>query len=100
MIIFYVPCKDKKEARMIVRKLLTDKLIACGNILQSESIYEWKGEQKQESEAIALIKTLDRHEEEVKEKIKELHSYKVPAIIKIAGKANNEYLDWMEREIK
>ncbi|NQU98051.1 divalent-cation tolerance protein CutA [Candidatus Woesearchaeota archaeon] len=100
MILYYVPCKDKKEAKKIAKELLKEKLIACANIVDSDSIYEWEGKLKEEKEAIMFIKTLDRCEEEVKDKIRELHSYDIPAIIKITGRANKEYLSWMEGCVK
>lgn len=99
MILFYVPCKNKEEAKKIAKELLKEKLIACANILDSESIYEWKEKLKEESEAIMLIKTFERVEKEVKNKIMDLHSYDTPAIIKIIGKANKEYLEWMKEQV-
>jgi len=100
MIIFYIPCKDKKEAKTIAKELLKEKIIACSNILNSDSIYKWEGKIKEETEAILLLKTLDRWEEEVKERVMELHSYDAPAIIKLTGKANDKYLTWMENCVK
>jgi len=96
MILYYVPCKDKKEAKMIAKELLKQKLIACANIVPAESIYEWEGELKEETEAILLVKTLDRWEEEARDAIRELHSYDIPAIIKLNARVNKEYLSWME----
>ena len=100
MIIYYVPCKDNKEAKKIAKELLKQKLIACANITPSESIYIWEGKIKEEKESILIIKTLDRWEEEVKETIKKIHSYDLPAIIKITGRANEEYLSWMESVVE
>ena len=100
MIIYYVPCKDNKEAKKIAKELINQKLIACANILPSESIYVWEGKIKEEKESILIIKTLDRWEEEVKETIKKLHSYDLPAIIKLTGRVNEEYLSWMESVVE
>lgn len=100
MIMFYAPCKNKKEARSIAKALLEKKLIACANIFPSESIYEWEGKLRQEKESILIIKTLNRQESEVKKTIKQLHSYDTPAIIKLTGVVNQKYLSWMEKTIK
>jgi len=95
-----VPCKDEKEAKKIAKHLIQKKLIACANIVPSSSIYEWEGKIKDEKEAILLIKTLDRCEEQVKEEIKNVHSYDIPAIIRLGGRVNEEYLSWMESVIE
>lgn len=100
MILFYVPCKDNKEAKKIAKELLKEKLIACANIIPSTSIYEWENKIVEKDEVILIIKTLDKHEEDVKTKIKELHSYDIPSIIRIVGRINIEYLSWMENIIK
>ena len=100
MIIYYVTCKNEKEAKKIIKELLDRKLISCGNIIPSKSIYEWKGKLKEESEIILIIKTLDRHQETVKNIIREFNSYDLPAILKIDARANEEYLSWMENIIK
>jgi len=100
MIIYYVTCKNEEEARKIAKELLKRKLVACANILKSKAVYEWEGKLKEELEAILLLKTLDRQEEAVKNIIRELHSYDLPAILKIDARANEEYLSWMESVIK
>ena len=57
---FYVPCSDKAEALKIANALVEQRLVACANILDScTSIYEWKGELKEESEAILIMKTVN-----------------------------------------
>ena len=35
---------------------------------------------------------------EVEKEIKKLHSYDLPAIIKINAKSNNEFKDWIKRQ--
>jgi len=100
MILYYVTCKDKEESKRIAQELLKKKIISCANIMQSDSVYEWGGELKEHPESILLVKTLNRTEEEVKDAIRELSSYDLPAIIKVEGKINEEYLNWMEEKIK
>ncbi|MAG38595.1 divalent-cation tolerance protein CutA [Candidatus Woesearchaeota archaeon] len=100
MKLYYSPCKNKAEAKKIAKELLKEKLISCANIVPCESIYEWDGELKEESEAILFVKTIDKYEEEVKDKIRELHSYDLPCILKINGRINEEYLSWMESVIQ
>jgi periplasmic divalent cation tolerance protein len=100
MIIFYVPCKNKAEAKTIAKTLLEKKLIACANVLPIDSMYYWEGKFKENKEVVLLLKTLNHVEEEVKQEIKELHSYEVPAIIRINTRVNSEYLAWAEEQVE
>ena len=98
MILIYCPCKDKVEAKKISKALLAKKLIACVNIVQSDSMYCWKNKLCNDREAIAIMKTAAKKTAEVEKEIKKLHSYDLPAIIKINAKSNNEFKDWIKRQ--
>ncbi|MBW2992350.1 divalent-cation tolerance protein CutA [Candidatus Woesearchaeota archaeon] len=97
MIIIYCPCKNKTEAKNIATKLLNKKLIACANIIQSDSIYNWKNKLCSEKEAIMLLKIKNTNKEKVTKEIKKLHSYDLPAIITINAKANQEFEKWLSK---
>lgn len=97
----YVTCSDKEEAKNICKSLLSEKLIACGNIIDgATSIYEWQGELCEDNEALLFIKTKSDKSEMVVQKIKALHSYDVPCVVKwdITG-GNDEYLDWINGQL-
>ena len=100
MIIFYVPCKDKKEAYNIAKELIKEKLVACANIIPTDSVYEWEGKIVEEKEVILMMKTINKHEEVVKRRTMHLHTYDIPAIVRINTKVNPEYLFWMEKFLK
>lgn len=97
-----VTTRDKEEAERIAEELLNQRLVACVNIVQRiTSLYWWQGKIEKESEALMLIKTKKERLNQVIEKIKELHSYNVPAIISFEIKqANSEYLDYINEEVK
>ncbi|MBI4141697.1 divalent-cation tolerance protein CutA [Candidatus Woesearchaeota archaeon] len=97
MIIVYTPCKDEKEAEKIAEALLNEKLVACANILPSKSLYFWQGKLQKENEAILILKTTKEKFTAAEKKIKELHSYELPCILKIEGKANEEFEKWVEK---
>jgi len=42
MILTYITCKDKSEARKISEHLLKKRLIVCDNIFPIESMHWWK----------------------------------------------------------
>jgi len=101
MNIVYVPCKDKTEAEKIARKLATQKLAVCINIISHiESVYLWEGKVKHSSEALLIIKTSQKLVDKVMIQIKTLHSYALPDIIcwKI-DKTTLEVDKWIEKEL-
>jgi periplasmic divalent cation tolerance protein len=100
MIIIYVTCVSKEEARKIADYLLDEKLIACANILDSFSMYRWEGRIEQQPESIMLLKTTEGKYEKVKKAVEKLHSYDTPCILKVPVGANEKYLKWLEREVR
>ena len=98
--IFYVPCPSEEEAERLVRLLLDGRLIACGNIVESKSIYEWDGSIQTEEEWIAIMKTESGLANEIEKTIADIHSYDTPAIISYEVQANQSYLDWVKEQVK
>ena len=99
MILIYITCKDRKEAKTISKALLEKKLVACANIHQIESMYWWQGKIQEGTEAVIIAKTNENNYEKVKQEVKKLHSYDTPCIIKLNAEANKEYSDWVDRVI-
>lgn len=104
MILFYIPCPDKASAENIGHTLLSEKLIACANIIPGmESIYRWEGVQEISSEYILLLKTIKsaNAEEKITKRVEALHPYKVPCvmILSILG-INESYKKWLEESLK
>jgi len=100
MISVYVTCKNKQEAVNISRLLLQKKVIACSNIFPINSLYNWKGKLNEEKEYAMLLKTKKSKFNEVKELIKQNHSYEVPCICSWKEKANKEYEEYIDEEVK
>ncbi|MFO8016357.1 MAG: divalent-cation tolerance protein CutA [Candidatus Woesearchaeota archaeon] len=98
MILIYIPCGDGKEAKHIGKELVSRKLIACANVFPIESIYMWEGKAVDEGEVALLCKTSEANHEKVAEAVRELHSYDVPAIIRINAEANKQYSEWVDKE--
>ena len=101
MIISYIICKDKDEAKRISKVLINKKLAACCNIIQTESLYHWKNKLVEDTEVILLAKTLDKNFPEIKKEVLKIHSYKIPCILKINVKdINASYLNWLKSRVK
>jgi periplasmic divalent cation tolerance protein len=95
-IFVYIPTSSKQEAKTISHTLLDKKLIACANIFPVESMYWWEAKIEEASEYIVIAKTKTSFYQKVKAEVKKLHSYEVPAIIKIEVEGNKKYLTWLK----
>lgn len=95
----YIPCKNKAEAQKISETLVKEKLIACANIVKSQSIFNWEGKLENGDEWIILAKTMPEKFKELEPIVKELHSYEIPCILGIPVDENSEYLDWAKEQL-
>ena len=87
-------------AEEVVRVLLDERLVACGNILPGAvSLYRWGGEVQRDDEALVILKTLRRLVPRVLERAEELHPYDVPELLvcEMADGAPG-YLEWVRKE--
>ncbi len=96
-VIIQTTCGSKIEAKNIAKRLIDEKLAACIQMSEIESMYSWKDEFCCDNETILSIKTSKENFKKVKSKIKELHSYDVPEIIQIdITDISKKYLKFME----
>ncbi|RLI92462.1 MAG: divalent-cation tolerance protein CutA [Candidatus Altiarchaeales archaeon] len=100
MILIYITCREKSEARRISEHLLKKRLIACANIFPIESMYWWKDKINEEREFVVIAKTLEEKFDEIRGEIKKVHSYEVPCILKIEVEADEGFLEWVEGEVE
>ena len=93
---------DKEKAKEIARKIVTDKLCACVNILPDVcSVYSWKEKLEEDNELLMIIKTRKSLFERLKNEISKLHPYEVPEIISVEIRdGNREYLEWLNVNTK
>jgi periplasmic divalent cation tolerance protein len=95
--ILFVTVGKAEEASMIARTLVTEKLVACVNMVpQIQSIYWWKGEVCEDAELLLIMKTRSALVDAVQKRVKELHSYEVPEVIAIPiAQGLPAYLSWV-----
>ena len=84
-------------ASKIARSLVEGGAAACVNIVPGvRSIYRWQGKLCDEGELLLIIKTTEERFEDVRTKIRSLHSYELPEIVAIPIAAGDEeYLRWL-----
>ncbi|MGC1448577.1 MAG: divalent-cation tolerance protein CutA [Candidatus Sulfotelmatobacter sp.] len=88
---------SEEEAQKIARHLVENQLAACVNIVpRIESIYRWQGKVESSREWLMLIKTSAERFPEVRDAIRELHSYELPECVAINIEDGSlEYLQWL-----
>jgi periplasmic divalent cation tolerance protein len=95
-ILVQTTCASKDEAKNIAEILIKEKLAACIQLTDIESLYVWNDKFCCDKETLMNIKTRKKNFKKVKSKIKELHSYDVPEIIQIdIANANKKYIKFI-----
>jgi len=92
---------DEEEAEKISNQLIEKKLGACVQIYGPiKSTYTWEGEIVVSKEWMCFVKTRSENFEDIKRKIKDIHSYENPEIIAIPIiDGSQEYLKWIQNEV-
>ena len=98
----YVTARDKAEALYIGRTLVSERLVACVNVLDGlRSVYWWDGAVQEEDEACFVAKTRRELVDKVVKRVKELHSYDVPCVVALpVADGNPDFLDWVAAETR
>lgn len=101
-ILLYITLKDKQEATKLAQTLLTEKRIACANILPSvTSLYQWQGEMQQENEVVLIAKTTPAAKAGAMARIAELHSYDCPCIVAIeSADCHAPFAEWIFSQVR
>ncbi len=91
-------CPDQKSAETIAKQLVSQRLVACVNIMPSlTSIYQWQGEIETAQEHLLIIKSQQKQFTAIETAIKAIHPYQVPEIIAVAiEQGSAEYLNWID----
>lgn len=100
MIVVYIVCKDKKEAKKISDMLIRKRLAACTNTFPISSAFRWKGKMNKAKETAIIAKTKESSWKKIKKEVRSLHSYEVPAIMKFDVEANEEFERWVCEETR
>ena len=98
-IMVFVTCESREQAETIAQTVVTEKLAACVNVVPGiRSCYVWEGKLTWSDELMLVIKTTRGRFEQLKSRIRELHSYAVPEIVGVPiDEAFDKYLDWIDQ---
>jgi len=91
-----------KEAVLIARMVLDERLIACANLISGvRSLYRWKGKVCDDAETVMVMKTPEANVAKLLKRLKALHSYDVPEFLVLSVEAGSgEYVEWVMGEGK
>ncbi len=96
-VIVQTTTSNEEEAKKIAKILIQDKLAACVQLKDIESLYSWDGKLCCERETLLSIKTKKELFSKVKSEILELHSYDTPEIIELdISKISEDYLTFIK----
>ncbi len=100
-IVVFITTNTAGEAQRIATLLLEQRQAACVNIIpEVDSRFWWEGKLDSARESLLVIKTRASRLPEIINLIKGVHSNTVPEIIAlpIIG-GNQDYLDWIDKEV-
>jgi periplasmic divalent cation tolerance protein len=102
MLVVFTSFPTPEEAARVVRVLVEERLIACGNLVPgARSIYRWEGEIADQPEVLAIMKTRKQDWAALMSRLHELHSYSVPecVAVRIAAGAPR-YMAWLDAALE
>jgi periplasmic divalent cation tolerance protein len=91
-----------EQAESIARALVDRRLAACVNIVNGAcSVFRWKGETVREQEPLLIIKTTADKFSEIRNAIRELHTYDLPEVVSISmSDGDVDYLNWIDDSVR
>jgi periplasmic divalent cation tolerance protein len=101
-IVLFTTASNSEEAHKIAKVLLSQRKAACVNIVSGiSSLFWWQDKLDSSQESLLIVKTKASLLNQIVTLVKEIHSYEVPEIIAlpIIG-GNQDYLEWIDKEVK
>ncbi|MBF0159698.1 MAG: divalent-cation tolerance protein CutA [Magnetococcales bacterium] len=88
------------EAQHIAETVVTERLAACVHLFPSgRSIYRWQGDLQCDHEIMLLIKTQRDLYPLLEQRLRTLHSYRVPEILAVAvAQGLPDYVAWVSHD--
>lgn len=98
VVLMTAPSRD--VAVELVRTLVDERLVACGNVVPGlVSVYRWEGEVQEDLEVLVILKTHTGTLPELLRRAPELHPYEVPELLSLpVMEGLPSYLAWVREE--
>jgi len=100
-LIVFTTFASEEDAARVVRTLVEERLVACGNLLPgARSIYRWRDAVEDQREVVALLKTRKQDWTALVSRLHELHPYDTPecVAVRIAAGAPR-YMAWLDASL-
>jgi periplasmic divalent cation tolerance protein len=98
----YSTWPDRASAENAARALVTERMIACANILAgATSVFRWNDEVMQADEIVMFAKTCAERADAAKDALIRLHPYELPCVVALPLDQENSssaFLSWIESE--
>jgi periplasmic divalent cation tolerance protein len=98
ILIVFTTFAGEEDAARVVRTLLEERLIACGNLLPgARSLYHWEGRIEDQREVVVLMKTRKQDWTALLSRLHDLHPYQTPECVAVRVAAGApKYMAWLE----
>ncbi len=90
---------DQETAALLARTLVEQRVAACVTATVVRSTYRWEGRIEEGGEVQLLVKTTVTGVDRAVRAIEESHSYDVPEIVVLEGRAASAYGSWVAQEV-
>jgi periplasmic divalent cation tolerance protein len=95
-----ITCGSREEAATIADALVEAHLVACAHLSPISSVYEWNDVVEHADEVLLTAATRVERFDAIVAKVRELHSYELPAITGVALAGSSEYLTWINTQTR
>jgi periplasmic divalent cation tolerance protein len=101
-IVVLVTAGSEDEGARIVRTLVEERLVACGNVVGPiRSIYRWEGAVEDAAEWLLVLKARAADFPAVEARVRMLHAYAVPEVLALPVYGGSAaYLAWLDEATK
>ncbi|HYM80917.1 MAG TPA: divalent-cation tolerance protein CutA [Candidatus Limnocylindria bacterium] len=102
MLLVFTTFANEDDAARVVRALIDERLIACGNLLPgARSLYRWQGKVADEREVVTLMKTRKQDWAVLLSRLHDLHPYETPECVAVRVAAGApKYMAWLEEALQ
>lgn len=100
LIAVYTTVATRADAQILAKTIIEQRLAACAQLMEIESIYRWEGEITQEMEWRIIFKTTDERYPVLLKTLQQLHPYQLPQIYgTYLPMVSAEYADWVVKNL-